>query len=62
MEVWEADTAVQGGDTMRVKAQIIIMIVAIIMTFYPAFGIDFKTAMQIVCPIQMGFILWIAVK
>ena len=47
---------------MRGKAQIIVMIVAIIMTFYPTFGIDFKTAMQIVCPIQMGFILWIAVN
>lgn len=47
---------------MRRKAQIIMIIVAIIMTLYPAFGIDFKTAMQIVCPIQMGFILWIAIN
>ena len=46
----------------RGYAQIILLIVAIIMTFYPAFGISFTRAMQIVCPIQMGFILWIAVR
>ena len=44
LEVWEEDSAMQGGDAMNKRgyAQIILLIVAIIMTFYPAFDISWR--------------------
>ena len=46
----------------RKPAMIILFITALIMTFYPEFGIDKYTAMQVVNPILIGYVLHIAIK